>query len=80
MMKTKLARTAVKLAIASTTAQSNATSLPISFVVSVATLVTWPEIVQIDYVEQTGATTYLAPMAQQPVVLVLEMLSTENMK
>jgi len=55
-MKTKLARTVVKLVIASTTAQSSAMSQPTSFVVSVVMLAIWQEIVQTGNVVRTGVT------------------------
>jgi hypothetical protein len=42
-MRTKLARTVVKLVTESTTAQNNATSRPTSSVVSVAMQAIWPE-------------------------------------
>jgi hypothetical protein len=67
------------LAIANTIAPSSETSLPISFVVSAATLATWLEIVPIDSVVQIGATMGLVVrLGPQLVALVLEMLLTES--
>jgi hypothetical protein len=78
-MRTKLARTVVKLVIANTTVPSSATSLPTLFVVSAAMLVTWREIVQTDNEVRTGAMTALVVhLALQLVALVLGMLLTES--
>jgi len=46
-MRTKLARTVVKLVTESTTVQNSVTLQPTSSVVSVVTQVTWPEIAPI---------------------------------
>lgn len=60
MTRTKPARIAAKLAIASTTAHRSATSLPLSSVVCAATLDIWLEIALIALVAATGATCLLA--------------------
>lgn len=82
MMRTKLARTVVRLATENTTAHNNATLLPILSVACVEMQDTWLEIVQIDHVVPIGATmVHLVQMLSQvKAVLVLAMLSTVNMR
>jgi hypothetical protein len=80
-MRTKLAKTAVKSAIASTIAPSSATLQQTLSVVSAVMLVIWPEIAQIDSVVLIGATALhlqeacLADQDLQLVELVVVMLS-----
>jgi hypothetical protein len=76
--KIKPVKIVVRLGIASTTVQSNATSPPTSSVVSVEMLVIWLEIVQIDSVVQTGAMILPVPPLLRSVALVLETPLTEN--
>lgn len=88
MMRTRLARTVVRLATESMTALSSATTLPTSSAVSAVTLVTWPEIAQTDSVDPNGATAHqlqldqvVSVAVQQLAELVLAMLliaSTSN--
>lgn len=82
MMRTKLARTVVRLATENTTVLNSATSLPTLFVAFVVMLDIWQEIVQIDPAAQIGAT--MAPQVQMlflaKAVLVLAMLLTVNMR
>ncbi len=70
------------MVIASTIAPSNAILLQISSVVSVATLGTWLEIVQIDSVGQTGVMTHQVQCQVVPLLdaSVQVMLLIENMR
>jgi hypothetical protein len=79
-MRTKLARTVVKSVTASLIALNNETSPPTSSAVSVVTLGTWREIVQIGKKAPTGVQhqALLVLVALQLVALVLEMPLTEN--
>jgi hypothetical protein len=79
-MRTKLARTVVKSVTASLIALNNETSPPTSSAVSVVTLATWREIVQIGKKAPTGVQhqALLVLVALQLVALVLEMPLTEN--
>lgn len=72
----------VKSVIASMIAPSNAISLQISSVVSVATLGTWLEIVQIDSVERTGGMMHRVQcqVVDRLDALVQVMLLIENMR
>jgi hypothetical protein len=80
--KIRLAKTAVKLATASTIVQSSETSQQILSAVFAVTLVTWLEIVQTGSVVLTGATDLqlqeacLADQEQQLAELVVVMPST----
>ena len=64
------------------TARSNVTSRPILSVASAGMLATWRETALIDSAEQTGEMDHLlaAQIVLQPAVLVLAMLSIENMR
>ncbi|KAK7524005.1 hypothetical protein IWZ03DRAFT_16148 [Phyllosticta citriasiana] len=70
--KTRLVKTVDRLATASTTVPSSATSPPTSFVASVVMLDTWPATVPTVNAAQTGATTTVAEE------LGLEITSTAN--
>jgi hypothetical protein len=80
--KIKLAKTAVKSAIASMIVPSSETLQQTSSAVSVATLATWLEIAQTDNVVLIGVTDLhlqeacLADQEQQPAELVVVMPST----
>lgn len=85
MMRTRHARTVVRSATGSMTAQSSATSPPISSVVSVETLAIWQEIVRTDNVAQIGAMAHqlqvdqaARQVVQLPAGLALAMLSTAS--
>jgi hypothetical protein len=78
MTRTRRARTAVRLVIASTTARNNEISLPISFAVSVAMLAIWLRIVQTDNVVQTGAKHPVDHLVPELVGLVPVMQLTES--
>ncbi|KAL5002374.1 hypothetical protein BDV10DRAFT_119723 [Aspergillus recurvatus] len=75
-MRIRLARTAVKLVIASTTVLNNVTLLPILSVVSVAMLGTWLVIVLTAREAAIGATLEVSTPAVGPSAVV--MLSTER--
>lgn len=81
-MRTRPARTVVRSATGSTTAQSSVTSLPTLFVVSAETLATWQEIVRTDSVARIGAMAHqlqvdqaVRQVVQLPAELALAMLS-----
>jgi len=80
MMKTVVARTVDRSAIASTTARNNAISPPISSVACVAMLVIWLAIARIANAARTGATTVPVQLLEDLVPLdwATEMLWTAN--
>jgi hypothetical protein len=76
--KTRRAKIAARLDIASTTVPTSGITRPTSSAVSVATLDTWPEIARIASAVATGDKTTVALNGQQQVVLELGMPSTES--
>ena len=74
--RTKPARTAVRLVIASTTARRNRTSRPASSAASAVKLVTWLAIVPTAKLDNPGATTTVSPTAVSQLVSLLRRTSS----